>query len=87
MQNWHQFSVCADVKSTIKDGLIAELSDNFLVRYNEDVDLFTVRHYKHLTFPPETRRYHPATQPIFSSVCPSMINVLERLNRRLTTQS
>ena len=45
------FSVCADVKPTMCAGLIAELSDNFLVRYNEDVDLFTVRHYKTLALP------------------------------------
>ena len=53
------FSVCADVKPTMCDGLIAELSDSFLVRYNEDVDLFTVRHYKTLDLPEKrnTRRY------------------------------
>lgn len=45
------FSVCADVKPTMCDRLIAELSDDFLVRYNEDVDLFTVRHYKTLELP------------------------------------
>ena len=45
------FSVCADVKPTMCEGLIAELSDRFLVRYNEDVDLFTVRHYKTLDLP------------------------------------
>ena len=45
------FSVCADVKPTMCEGLIAELSENFLVRYNEDVDLFTVRHYKTLDLP------------------------------------
>ena len=45
------FSVCADVKPTMCEGLIEELSNSFLVRYNEDVDLFTVRHYKTLDLP------------------------------------
>lgn len=45
------FSVCADVKPTMCEGLIAELSESFLVRYNEDVDLFTVRHYTTLDLP------------------------------------
>ena len=45
------FSVCADVKPTMCEGLIEELSENFLVRYNEDVDLFTVRHYQTLELP------------------------------------
>ena len=45
------FSVCADVKPTMCEGLIEELSESFLVRYNEDVDLFTVRHYKTLYLP------------------------------------
>ena len=45
------FSVCADVKPTMCAGLIDELSENFLVRYNEDVDLFTVRHYQDVELP------------------------------------
>ena len=45
------FSVCADVKPTMCAGLIDELSKTFLVRYNEDVDLFTVRHYQDLELP------------------------------------
>ena len=40
------FSVCANVKPTMCANLITELAEDFLVRYNEDVDLFTVRHYK-----------------------------------------
>ena len=50
------FSVCADVKPTMCEGLIEELSKNFLVRYNEDVDLFTVRHYKTLNLPEKLKR-------------------------------
>lgn len=45
------FSVCADVKPTMCQRLIEELSKNFLVRYNQDVDLFTVRHYQTLELP------------------------------------
>ena len=49
------FSVCADVKPTMCSLLIEELSENFLVRYNEDVDLFTVRHYQTLDLPEKLR--------------------------------
>ena len=44
------FSVCANVKTTMCAALIKELSANFLVRYNEDVDLFTIRHYENHIF-------------------------------------
>ena len=49
------FSVCADVKPVMCARLIEELSKNFLVRYNEDVDLFTVRHYQTLDLPEKLR--------------------------------
>ena len=49
------FSVCADVKPTMCSRLIEELSEYFLVRYNEDVDLFTVRHYQTLELPEKLR--------------------------------
>ena len=45
------FSVCANVKPCTCVGLITELSKSFLVRYNENVDLFTVRHYQTLDLP------------------------------------
>lgn len=45
------FSVCADVKPTVCQRLIEELSEHFLIRYNQDVDLFTVRHYQSLELP------------------------------------
>ncbi|MBM75762.1 MAG: aspartate kinase [Proteobacteria bacterium] len=45
------FSVCADIKRTMLQPLIDELSKMFLVRYNEDVDLFTIRHYENHIFP------------------------------------
>ena len=45
------FSVCMNVKPHKCGELIAELSDNFLVRYNDNVDLFTVRHYQGLDLP------------------------------------
>lgn len=49
------FSVCANVKPTMCSRLIEELSEDFLVRYNEDVDLFTVRHYQTLALPEKLR--------------------------------
>lgn len=49
------FSVCANVKSINCANLIAELANNFLVRYNEDVDLFTVRHYDNQELPEKLR--------------------------------
>ena len=49
------FSVCANVKKTMRAGLFEELSANFRVRYNEDVDLFTIRHYEHHVFPEQLK--------------------------------
>ena len=40
------FSVCADVKPAMRAELFEELNAEFLVRYNEDVELYTVRHYE-----------------------------------------
>jgi aspartate kinase len=38
------FSICIDNTSKISS-LIEQFSKDFYVRYNEDVELFTVRHY------------------------------------------
>jgi aspartate kinase len=38
------FSICADSKENIK-ALIEELQTEFYVKYNADVELFTIRHY------------------------------------------
>lgn len=38
------FSVCVDAKSTLPQ-LIAELQTEFVVRYNENVELLSIRHY------------------------------------------
>ena len=40
------FSVCFDLKSERFEKLLAGLSPNFKVKYNEDISLITVRHYK-----------------------------------------
>ncbi|MAP01436.1 MAG: aspartate kinase [Flavobacteriales bacterium] len=45
------FSVCATMKKTMLKGLIDNLSEKFNVKYNEDVDLLTIRHYKDHVFP------------------------------------
>ena len=50
------FSVCANVKTTMCAALIKELSADFLVRYNEDVDLFTIRHYENHIFPEKLKQ-------------------------------
>jgi len=39
------FSVCLDCNNHILSELIEELSQHFEIRYNSNVDLFTVRHY------------------------------------------
>lgn len=41
------FTVCAD-ESTRLEGLIATLKHNYLVRYNEGLELITVRHYNQI---------------------------------------
>ncbi len=38
------FSVCVDMKRNIPQ-LIEELNEQYLIRYNEDVELVTIRHY------------------------------------------
>jgi len=40
------FSVCFDLKPERFEKLLADLSPNFKVKYNEDISLITVRHYK-----------------------------------------
>jgi len=40
------FSVCFDLKPECFEKLLADLSPNFKVKYNEDISLITVRHYK-----------------------------------------
>lgn len=40
------FSVCFDLKPERFEKLLAGLSPNFKVKYNEDITLITVRHYK-----------------------------------------
>lgn len=39
------FSVCIEDKFNNFDKLIAELSENFIVKYNQEVSLFTIRHF------------------------------------------
>jgi aspartate kinase len=45
------FSVCGYIKSPLVPGLIKNLSEKYLVKYNEMVDLLTVRHYKKFDLP------------------------------------
>ncbi|MFI5159765.1 MAG: aspartate kinase [Sphingobacteriales bacterium] len=40
------FSVCFDLKPERFEKLLASLSENFKVKYNEEIRLITVRHYK-----------------------------------------
>ena len=39
------FSVCLDVHEQVLENLIEELSENYEIRYNYNVELYTVRHY------------------------------------------
>ncbi len=39
------FSVCIEDKFSNFDQLIAELSDNFIVKYNQNLSLYTIRHF------------------------------------------
>jgi aspartate kinase len=39
------FSVCVDRNDRVLPGLIEELSWKYEIRYNDDIELFTVRHY------------------------------------------
>ena len=43
------FSVCVDMDSKKIPGLIEELKSEYQVKYNEDVELATIRHYDELT--------------------------------------
>ena len=45
------FSICASMKKTMLEPLINRLSEKFSVKYNEQVDLLTIRHYKNHKFP------------------------------------
>jgi len=45
------FSVCGYIKSPLLKNLIENLSEKYLVKYNEKVDLLTVRHYKEFDLP------------------------------------
>ena len=66
------FSVCADVKPTMCDGLIAELSDSFFLYDTTKTSTCLLSDTtKHLTFPKncKIKRAHPTTQPIYPSVC------------------
>jgi aspartate kinase len=40
------FSVCAHIKSPLISILIEKLAEKYLVKYNEQVDLLTIRHYQ-----------------------------------------
>lgn len=45
------FSVCANMKKVMLKALIDELAEKFNVKYNENVDLLTIRHYENHVFP------------------------------------
>ena len=40
------FSVCAHIKSALVPILVEKLDEKYLVKYNEEVDLLTIRHYQ-----------------------------------------
>ena len=45
------FSVCGYIKSALIDDLIKNLSEKYIVKYNERVDLLTIRHYQSFDLP------------------------------------
>ena len=45
------FSICGHIKSPLFTSLISALSEKYLVKYNERVDLLTVRHYQKFDLP------------------------------------
>jgi aspartate kinase len=45
------FSVCAHIKSPLIPVLIEKLDEKYLVKYNEQVDLLTIRHYQENKLP------------------------------------
>ena len=45
------FSICGHIKSPLIPQLIGVLSEKYLVKYNERVDLLTVRHYQKFDLP------------------------------------
>jgi aspartate kinase len=45
------FSVCGIIKAAMLNQLIEKLSENYIVRYNERVDLLSIRHYKNFDLP------------------------------------
>ncbi|MBM76983.1 MAG: aspartate kinase [Crocinitomicaceae bacterium] len=45
------FSVCAYIKTPLISNLIDRLSEKYLVKYNEQVDLLTIRHYQNFNLP------------------------------------
>ena len=45
------FSICGHIKSPLIPQLISVLSEKYLVKYNERVDLLTVRHYQKFDLP------------------------------------
>ena len=45
------FSVCAHIKTPLISNLIDLLSEKYLVKYNEQVDLLTIRHYQNFNLP------------------------------------
>ena len=45
------FSVCGIIKAAMLNQLIEKLSENYIVRYNERVDLLSIRYYKNFDLP------------------------------------
>ena len=50
------FSVCANIKKVMLKALIDELAEKFNVKYNENVDLLTIRHYENHVFPEKLKK-------------------------------
>ena len=58
------FSVCGIIKAAMLNQLIEILSENYIVRYNERVDLLSIRHYKNFDLPEIVKKIAHHINPV-----------------------
>ena len=45
------FSICCHIKTPLLPKLLSSLNEKYVVKYNEKVDLLSIRHYKDFELP------------------------------------
>ena len=45
------FSICGHIKTLLLPKLLSSLNEKYVVKYNEKVDLLSIRHYKDFELP------------------------------------